>query len=234
MRSRQAPPLLRRAWLPALCALLMVIALVAWGIPWLTKSRADTTSVPTPPPFSAVTPIDLKGGSTVCENNVAFSPDARAATILTYKFAGAGPPLHVVASFPGYEGDATIAGGYGGEQPLRAEIPAPPRNAIGTLCITNTGKRPMTLQGTSEGRIQNRSVTSVDNKVIVPKLSLILTEQVNRSLADRPGEILARISAFKPWWIGSGSLVVLFALVLVGVPAGVLWAIWSGLANEEE
>jgi hypothetical protein len=227
-------PLLRRAWLPALCALLMVVALVAWGIPWLTKSRTDTTSVPTPPPFGAVTPIALKGGSTVCEDKIAFATQTRAVTFLTSKFDGASPALRVVASYPGYEGTATIPGGYGGESSVRAELPAPPRNAIGTLCITNTGTRAIALTGTAEGRIQNRSVTSVDDEVIVPKLSLILTEEVNRSLADRPGEILNRIAAFKPWWIGSGSLTVLFILVAVGVPAGVLWAIWTGMAGEEE
>jgi hypothetical protein len=226
--------MIRRAWLPALCALLMLVALVAWGIPWLTKSRTDTTAVPTPPPFSTVTPIAVPGGSKICEDKIAFATQTRAATVLTSKFTGSGPALRVVASYPGYEGVGTIPAGYGGESALRAELPAPPRNAIGTLCITNTGRRAITLEGTAEGRIQNREVTSVDNRVIVPKLSLILTEPVNRSLADRPGEILDRIAAFKPGWVGSGSLVVLLLLVLVGVPAGVLWAIWSGIAREDE
>jgi hypothetical protein len=227
------PSFARRFWLPGLCGLLMLLVLVAWGIPWLQRSRADTTSVPTPPPFGAVTPIVAKGGAKVCEDKVAFATQTRAATILTSKFAGSGPELHVVASFPGYEGDATIPAGYSADSSLRAELPAPPRDAIGTLCITNTGRHAVALEGTAEGRIQNRSVTSVDGKVIVPKLSLILTEPVNRSLGDRPGEILDRIAAFKPWWVGSGTLLVLFVLVLVAVPAGVLWAIWSGIADEE-
>jgi hypothetical protein len=225
---------MRRAWLPALCALLMVVALVAWGIPWLTASRTDTTAVPTPPPFSTVTPIALPGGAKICEDKVAFATQTRDATVLTSKFSGAGPALRVVASFPGYEGVGTIPAGYGGESALRADLPAPPRDAIGTLCITNTGRRAIALEGTAEGRIQNRSVTSVDDRVIVPKLSLILTEPVNRSLADRPGEILDRIAAFKPGWIGSGSLALLFLLVLVGVPAGVLWAIWDGISRDGE
>jgi hypothetical protein len=223
-----------RGAVPALCAVLMLVVLVGWGIPWLTKSRTDTTSVPTPPPFSAVTPIPLKGGAKVCEDQIAFATQTRATTVIAYKFTAPGPALRVVASFPGYQGVGTIPAGYGGEQPLRVALPAPPRNAIGTLCITNTGRRAIVLEGTAEGRIQNRSATSVDDKVIIPKLSLILSESVNRSLADRPGEILDRISAFKPWWVGAGTLTVLFLLVLVCVPGGVLWAIWSGISSEEE
>lgn len=228
-----APPLVRRFWLPAVCALAMLVALVAWGIPWLTESRTDTTAVPTPPPFSTVTPIVLKGGAKVCEDKVAFATQTRAVTVLTAKFDGVGPKLRVIASYPGYEGDATIPAGYGGEQALRTLIPAPPRNAIGTLCIVNTGRTAIALEGTAEGRVQNRSVTSVNGVVIVPKLSLILTEPVNRSLADRPGEILDRIAAFKPFWVGRGTLAVFFLLVLLGVPAGVLWAIGSGIGKDE-
>jgi hypothetical protein len=230
---RNPPPIVRRAWLPAICALLMLVAFVAWGIPWLTKSRADTTSVPTPPPFSAVTPIVLKGGSKACEDKVAFATATRAVTLLTAKFDGVGGPLRVIASYPGYRGDATIARGYGGEQALRAEIPAPPRNAIGTLCIENTGKHTVQLQGTIEPRIQNRSSTSVDDKVLTTKLSLILTEESNRSLAARPGEILVRVAAFKPFWVGQVSLALLALLVVLAVPVAVLYAVWRGLSSQE-
>jgi hypothetical protein len=231
MPSRPGPA--RRLWLPALCGVLIVVALLAWGIPWLTKSRADTTATPTPPPFAAVAPITLKGGSVACENAVALATQTRAATILTAKFVGAGPRLRVVASAPGYEGVGTIAAGYRGEQALRVELPAPPRDAIGTICVENTGRRAIVLQGTTEGRIQNRSATSIDDKVIPAKMALILTEQTNRSLADRPGEILDRIAAFKPFYVGPVSLLLLGLLVLVGVPAGVLYAIARGIADED-
>jgi hypothetical protein len=224
----------RRLALPALCGALMAVALLGWGIPWLTKQRQDTTSTPTPPPFAAIAPIALKGGSVVCEDQVALSPQTGAAVVLSARFTGDGPPLRVVASAPGYEGDATVPAGYRADQALRVALPAPPRNAIGTVCIRNTGRRAIALQGTTEGRIQNRSTTSVDDKVITAKLSLVLTESRDRSLADRPGEVLDRVAAFKPPYVGRVSLALLALLVLLGVPAGVLYAIARGLAEDDD
>jgi hypothetical protein len=220
--------------MPAVAGALMLIAALAWGIPWLTKSREDRTSTPTPPPFAAIAPVVLKPGQQACENLVALSTDTRQVTVLSAKFEGTGPRLQVVATAPGYRGTGDIAGGYDGLKPLPATIPAPPRNAIGQVCVRNTGAKAAQLQGTTEGRIQNRSVTEVDGAVITPKLTMLLSEGRNRSIADRPGEILERISAFKPPIIGSVSLVILFVIVLVAVPAGVLYAIWRGIAGDAD
>lgn len=226
---------LRRSWLmPAVAGVLMLAAALAWGIPWLTKSRPDRTSTPTPPPFSAITPILLEPGQRACENLVALSTDTRQITVLSAKFSGTGPRLRVEVTAPGWQATGRIAGGYEGLQPLTASIPAPPRNAIGGVCVTNAGAKAVELQGTTEGRIQNRSATSVDDTVIPQKMTLLLSAQRDRSIADRPGEILARIAAFKPPIVGSVSLTILLIVVLLAVPAGVLYAIWRGIAQDGE
>jgi hypothetical protein len=62
---------------------------------------------------------------------------------------------------------------------------------------------------------------------------MLLSEGVDRSIADRPGEIMSRISAFKPPIVGSVSLTILFVIVLLGAPAGVLYAIWRGIARDD-
>lgn len=225
----------RRTWImPAVAGVLLLVAALVWGIPWLTKSREDRTSTPTPPPFATITPIVLEPGEQACENLVALSPDTRQVTVLSARFEGKGPRLQVVASAPGYRGIGEIAAGYDGLQSLPAAIPAPPRNAIGRVCVRNTGDSPAQLQGTTEGRIQNRSATSVDGKEIEAKLSLLLSEGVNRSIADRPGDILEHLSAFKPPIIGSVSLVILGLLVLLLVPAGMLYAIWRGISGDSD
>lgn len=218
--------------LPALAGALIAVALLAWGIPWLTRERTDHTSTPTPPPFQAVAPVVLKPGSRACETLVALSTDTRAAQVLTAKLPGAGPPLRVTASAPGYRSTGRVAGGYGQLETLSATLAPPPRDAIGTVCLTNAGHRPVRLQGTTEGRIQNRSATRVDGKVIPAKLSLALTEGRDRSLADRPGEILRRIAAFKPPILTTATLAVLGLLVLLGVPAGVVYAIARGMGED--
>lgn len=224
----------RRPLLPLLSGALIATALLAWGVPWLTRPRADTTSTPTPPPFRTVAPIVLAPGARACESLVALSPDTRAATVLAASFEGSGPPLRLVASAPGYRATGTVAAGYRGPGSMRAVLtPPPPRNAIGTICVRNAGRRRVPLQGTTEARIQSRSATSVGGRVIRAKMTLLLTGARDRSLADRPGEILARIAAFKPPIVGSVSLTVLALLVLLGVPAGVVYAVWRGIAQEE-
>jgi hypothetical protein len=156
-------------------------------------------------------------------------------TVLSAKFEGTGPRLRVVASTPdGWRASAEIDAGYHGLEGLPVTIPAPPKDAIGGVCVRNVGSKPVELQGTTEGRIQNRSVTSVDDKVIPEKLSLLLSEDHDRSIADRPGQILSRISAFKPPIIGSVSLTILLLLVIVLAPAGVLYAIWRGIAADDD
>jgi hypothetical protein len=227
---------MRRAWLmPAVAGALMLVAALAWGIPWLTKERPDRTSTPTPPPFAAIAPITLKPGQKACENLVAFSTDTRVVTVLSAKFEGTGPRLRVVASTPeGWRATSVIDAGYHGLEALPATISAPPKDAIGGVCVRNVGSKAVELQGTTEGRIQNRSATSVDDEVIPQKLSLLLSEARDRSIADRPGQILSRISAFKPPIIGSVSLTILFLLVIVLAPAGVIYAIWRGIAADDD
>src|SRR5262249_36034849 len=139
------------------------------------------------------------------------------------------------ATADGYHGTGEIVGGYGGLTSLPATLsPTPPRDAIGQGCVENVGRRAGQLQGTTEGRIPNPQITAGDGAQTPEKMSLILTEGESPSLTDRPGEILARISAFKPPIVGSVSLTILFVLLLVGVPAGVLYAIRTGFADEDE
>ena len=223
----------RRLWPAVLAAVLIAGALLIWGVPWLTKPRPDMTSTPTPPPFATITPILLEPGARVCESEVALSPDTRTAIVLSAKFEGTGPKLRVEASMDGWRGEGEIAAGYHGLEPLAATIPAPPRNAIGTVCVENAGERSTLLQGTVEGRIQNRSATSVDDTVIPQKLSLLLSTGQDRSIADRLGQILYRIAAFKPPVLAPAVLAILALLVLVCVPAGVVYAIWRGIGGEE-
>ncbi len=218
--------------LPVLSGVLILAALLAWGVPWLTKARTDTTATPTPPPFAAIAPVVLKPGAQACASNVALSTDTRVAVVLSAKFAGTGPPLRVTASARGYRGEGAIEGGYHGLESLPATIPAPPRDAIGTICVENRGRRAAQLQGTTEGRIQNRSETRVDGEVVPEKLTLLLTTGQSPALVDRIGQTFDRIAAFKPPIVGSFSLALLALLVVVGVPAGVLYAIARGIGDE--
>jgi hypothetical protein len=225
---------MRRPWLlPALSGALIVLVLAAWGIPWLTRDRNAYTSTPTPPPFSTIAPIELRPGSQVCETLVALEPATRGAAILTAKPTVDGPPLRVTARAPAYSSSATIPGGYGALERIEAPLDAPPRSAIGRVCVENMGRRRVTLQGTTEGRVQTRSATLVDGVQRDERMPLLLTEGRPRSVADRPGEIADHIAAFKPPLVGRVSLALVALLILAGVPAAVVYAVARGIAEDE-
>ncbi len=218
---------MRRA-IVAAAGVAMAAALLAVGVPWATRDRMAVTGTPTPPPFAAVTPVRLEPGQRACQAQAALSPRTRAVVTASGGLRGGGPPLRVEIEAPGYRATGRIAPGYGGGVTLSAEVPAPPASVLARICVVNAGDRPVPLQGSTEPRMHPRPQTTVDGRPVQAKMTLLLTEGRDRSLASRPGPILDRIAAFKPWWIGRGSLAVLGALVVLGVPLLVLRALWAG------
>ena len=222
-----------RRTLPAISALAFLIVALAFGLPWLTRDRPATTGTPTPPPFTAITPITLKPGEEACQSLVAFETDTRTATVLSAENVEDGPPLRIVARAEGWESAGDVAGGYGEFAGLQAQLDPPPDDVLGEVCVTNEGDERVRLQGTEEGRVQTRSETSVDGEPIVTRMALLLGQGADRSIADRPGQILERVAAFKPPLVGTWSLALLALLVLLGVPALVVFAVARGIADDD-
>lgn len=222
-----------RRTLPAISALAFLIVALAFGLPWLTRDRAATTGTPTPPPFSAITPIALAPGEEICQTLVAFETDTRTATVLSAEDVEDGPPLRIVARAAGWESAGEVEGGYDEFAALQAQLDPPPADALGEVCVTNEGERRVRLQGTEEGRVQTRSVTELEGEPIVPRMALLLGQGADRSIADRPGQILERVAAFKPPIVGTWSLALLALLVVLGVPALVVFAVARGIADDD-
>lgn len=222
-----------RLALPAISALLFVIVLVAVVLPWWTSDRRATTATPTPPPYQTITPIVLKPGQQACESLVALETIMRTATLISAESQTDGPPLQLTARADGYTATGKVDGGYGGYAHLTAALDPPPEDAIGEVCVRNVGDRRALLQGTVEPRTWTRSQTTLDGEPSEARMTLLLGQGEDRSLADRPGQILDRIAAFKPPIVGSFSLGLLALLVLLGVPAAVVLAIARGIADDD-
>ncbi|HEY8584392.1 MAG TPA: hypothetical protein VIL49_15650 [Capillimicrobium sp.] len=221
-----------RVALPAIVVLLFVVVALASWLPWATVDRRATTATPTPPAFEEITPVVLRPGEQACVSEVAFSTETRAASVLSAGKQVDGPPLRVEARAEGWTATGEIEGGYDRYTGLQATLEPPPRDVLGELCVTNAGDRAAELQGSAEPRVTTRSETTVEGEPSPSRMTLLLTEGVDRSLADRPGQILQRIAAFKPPIVGSWSLSLLALLVVLGVPAAVLVAVKRGIADE--
>jgi hypothetical protein len=215
--------------------LVLLIACVAWFIPYLTREREDVSGVPVPPPFFAQEKVGLEPGSEACLSDVAFDTDAEIVELTALASRRPSPGLTVVAEAPGYLETARIAGGYTPPSVLRAYINPPKRSVIGTLCIRNRGKRRVAVLGTTDARtVVARSTTQIDGVAVVPDITVRFVSTEGGSLLERAGETVDRVAAFKPGLFGMPVFVwLILLLVAVGLPAAAVYSIVSSFRGSD-
>jgi hypothetical protein len=174
-------------------------------------------------------------GSEACLSEVAFDPEAELVELSALTAPRPRPPLQIVAEAPGYRETATAPGGYEPLTALYAPIDPPKRSVVGTLCITNRGKRRIDLLGTTDPRTAvGRPVTSIDGEDIAGDITVRLLSTHPGSVLERLGQLVDRIAAFKPGLFGTPVflwMVLLFTVI--GVPAAALYSISSSFRNSD-
>jgi hypothetical protein len=213
-----------RRWTLAALALLAVIAAVLW-IPWAVKDRVVIAATPVPPPIFSITPAPLKGGSTACMQQVTFTPQTQIAEIGLTTGGKPGPPLAITATAPGYRATAKIAAGYHDDPAARFQITAPPRDVIGQLCIKNTGRTAISLNGTNEFRTLGRPTLVVDGVQQPEDAKLVFYARVRSSYASRIGEIFGHAATFTPAFFSKAVLILIGLMALAGIPLAIAWAL---------
>src|SRR4051794_4527110 len=212
-----------RAGVVALLAVLAGGALL-WGVPWLVRDRDTPAAVPSPAALFSTALVRVNGGQSACARDVAVDRRARSAqfTVATYGQTK-GPPLTFAMAGPGYRVAARVPAGYPDNSPLSVPVPAPPRAVLVRACVRNDGRRPIALFASSD-RTVSRSRVAVDGKLQDASYWLRFAEARGHSVLQRAPATMQRITVFRPGIVGRGALWVLLALVVVGIPLGVLWA----------
>ena len=214
--------------------LVLVLASLAWFIPYLTRERETVSAVAVPPPFFSLESIGLGPGDEACLGEVAFDTDSEVVELTALEARRTGPPLEIVAEGEGYSARAMIEGGYERPALLRAPIEPPERSVIGTLCVQNRGDRGVGLLATSDARTNVvRSVTTVEGEELALDLSVRFLAADSGSVLDRAGEMLDHASAFKPALLGTPLLWVVFLLVAVGIAGGALYSVGSSFRGSD-
>jgi hypothetical protein len=222
MRSAIRSP---RTWAGIGVGLGLLIALIAWFVPYLTRERQDVAGVPVPPPFLAQAPVVMRPGSEACMSDVAFGTDAELVELTTFKVPRPRPPMEVVIKAPGYRETARLTGGTEPLTGLYARIDPPERSAIGTLCVRNRGDRRVALLGTTDARTgTGRPVTRIGGEE-VPDISVRLLAVNSGSVLERLGQLVDRAAAFKPGVFGLPPLLWLMLLTAIALPAAATYAI---------
>jgi hypothetical protein len=220
-----------------LAGVLVLFALwfVVKAVPFMDRERPATYATPTVQPTDPATlaPIAVKGGKSVCADQIPWGPDARYVQLtLTGGSKWPASPLRIVASGPGYRATARLPEGTAGDvlqtvaiTPARKEIPN------GKLCVFNEGRHQVKLYGINPGRGSSPSTTTVDGKPIEPELSITLLTDPSRSLTARLGTIASHIAAFRP--LTGWQVFLLGLLAVFGVPVAVGVALARAAAEDD-
>jgi hypothetical protein len=213
----------------------LLVACVAWFVPYLTRERENVAGVPVPPPYVAQVPVPMKPGSEACLSEVAFDRDAELVELVSLTAPRPRPPMEIVAKAPGYHETATVPGAGEPLTGLYARIDPPEQSVIGTLCITNRGKRRIDLLGTTDARTAvGRPITRIDGEEVAPDITVRLLSSDPGSVLGRLGQLVDRAAAFKPGLFGAPFFLwPLLLLAAIGVPAAAVYSILSSFRDSD-
>jgi hypothetical protein len=206
---------------PALATCVLAAALFSR---FLTEDRELVSAVPSPRPMIQVDLIDVPPGEKLCITGVTIPQDARQLRVQVGTFGRPGPELDVTLRGPGYRERLTVPAGYPDSALIAAAMDPPPAPRLGEVCLGHRGPARIALVGAEEERTLSRPAGRVGEKPVDADTYLAFYSGESASALNRAGQIVERMSAFRPAVVGPWLLWPLLALVVVGVPAGVLWA----------
>ena len=214
----------------------LLVACVAWFVPYLTRDRVNVAGVPVPPPFTAQAAVRVAPGSEACLSEVAFDTDADLVELSTLTAPRARTRLEVAAQAPGYRETATLPGPYEPVAPLYFAIDPPERSLIGTLCIRNRGTRRVDLLGTSDARTAvGRPITRIDGVEVAYDVSVRLLSTDQGSVLERLGQLVDRAAAFKPGLFGIPVFLWMALLAAaIGIPTAAVYSVLSSFRESRE
>jgi hypothetical protein len=214
-------------------ALVLLIAAVAIGRPYLTKQRAYRASIPQPPSVIAVTLRLMKPGQTVCLHNVVMDTHSERALFQVETYGTPTVPLRFALNGDGYRATVKVpASAYKNEGIVNVPVPAPHRDVFVRACVTNAGRRPAALFGTTSAE-PGPVYATVDGVPVEPNWWLAFYEAKPTSIAHRLPTIVSRMGIFRPPFIGGWLLWPLGVLFVLGVPAAILVAYARALDDDE-
>jgi hypothetical protein len=222
-----------RRVIAAAAALFVIAGAVMW-IPWATEDRGVIASTPVPPPLFSITPANLKGGSQACLDQVTFDPNTQVGEIGANSGGKPGPELSIRATAPSYLAMSRIPAGWTDNEGMRFDLEPPRRPVIGELCIRNTGKRTISLNGTNEFRTMGRPRLFIDGQPQDMDTQLKFYARKPRSYASRAGEIFGHATTFAPDFLPKGVLMAIGLLGLIGIPAGIFGALAIAAREDDE
>ncbi|HXB16059.1 MAG TPA: hypothetical protein VNV44_09995 [Solirubrobacteraceae bacterium] len=214
---------------------LLLLAGLLWFRPYITEQRRPVTGVPTPPALFALDELAVGRGSSACMSPITIEPGTGYAQfdLRPSKVGQTGPPVEVVLSAPGFKAVAHVPGGYPGGS-VALPVASPSRTVNGTVCFINRGHTTVLLDGTNEPRtVAARTATTIGGRPVVGDVALTFLAAKTSSPLDELGRVFGHASNLTDRLIPVWLIWVIALLCAIGVPLGVLGALYLSLRPEE-
>jgi hypothetical protein len=205
-------------------------ALVGWALaaalflPFLAEQRELVASTPSPRPLFELSLVEIPPGERLCIAGVTIPAEAEQVRLQVGTFGRPGPALAIDLDAAAYRERLAVPGGYADSAVVAAAMDPPATDRLGRVCVAHRGLERIALVGTTEERTRSRPEGRVGATPVAADAYLAFYERGSASALERTGEIVDRMSAFRPGVVAPWLLWPLLALTVVGVPAGVVWA----------
>ncbi len=222
---------MRRA---AVTCALVVLALGALFVvrPFVAAQRDYPASVPSPAALANAEVVPLAPGSPACFSHAVIEEHSEQARFKVYSPEGPAGPLRVTLRGEGYDAAAEVPAGTPDNTLVSVFVPAPPTDIPLRVCIANEGERDVALFASAD-RTRSRSTAVVDGEDTGRSIWFSFYEPRSRAITERIPATVDRMTVFRPAWVSEPLLWALLALLVVGMPAGVVWAYVRGLREDE-
>lgn len=200
--------------------------------PFVAFQRDQPAEIPSPASLISTDTVQLRAGQQACFDHAVAE---RHSEILRYKVsspAGPAPEMTVRIFGGGYDYTATIPPGLLDTQTAQAAMPAPPADLPVTVCIADKGPQDVGLFASSDQRSRSRSIAFVGKKDTEKSIWFAFYEPAPRAITERLPDTIARMTVFRPHWVGQWLLWVIAVLFLVGTPIAVIWAYVRALDDD--
>lgn len=224
---------MRRAALLGALVVLLVGALVVVR-PFLAAKRDFAASVPSPAALSATSTVPLEPGTATCFRNAAIETHSQEVRFNVASPEGPAPAIAVRIRGDGYEFTGEVPPGTLDTQQVRLAVPPAPRDLPVKVCfrVAESVDVPLGLYASAD-RTRSRSVARVGGRRTEQSVWFSFHEGAPRTIAERLSATAQRIAVFRPGYVTPVVVWALFALLLCGVPAAVVWAYVRAVGEDE-
>src|SRR3954471_3936774 len=212
-----------RRWGIAAGVATLVIGALLFMRPFVTRDRDVIASTPAAAgAFSPLVPIELKPHDQLCVTAAPLDSDSKLGRVLAYTFGKPGAPLAVDTYAKGFHSQTRLPAGYP-EGQVELPVKPPDQSTEGEVCVRNAGSAKVGIQATQVGQRFSRPRPYLNGFGLEQDVPMTLHKSQQKTFIQQTPRAVDHAAVFVP--LAPWAIWLLLALALIGIPAGVLFAL---------